>query len=58
MILFGKSARNMEVMAVDILPDGKDLYIVVADADCNLHIMQYDPEGMSRLLPSSHSFHH
>lgn len=44
MILFGKSARNMEVVTADLLPDGKDLYIVVADSDCNLHILQYDPE--------------
>lgn len=44
MILFGKSTTNMEVVAADLLPDGKDLYIVVADADCNLHIFQYDPE--------------
>ena len=44
MMLFGKSTTNMEVLAVDVLPDGKDLYIIVADADCNLHILQYDPE--------------
>jgi len=44
MMLFGKSATKMEVMTADILPDGKDLYIVAADASCNLHIMQFDPE--------------
>ena len=44
MMLFGKSTTNMEVVAVDLLPDGKDLYIVAADTDCNLHIFQYDPE--------------
>jgi len=44
MTLFGKSATNMEVVAADLLPDGKELYIVAADADCNLHIMQFDPE--------------
>jgi cleavage and polyadenylation specificity factor subunit 1 len=44
MILFGKSGTNMEVVAADFFPDGKDLFIVVADAECNLHIMQYDPE--------------
>jgi cleavage and polyadenylation specificity factor subunit 1 len=47
MMLFGKSTTNMEVVAADLLPDGKDLYIVVADADCNLHIFQYDPERKS-----------
>ncbi|KUJ24329.1 uncharacterized protein LY89DRAFT_604897 [Mollisia scopiformis] len=44
MMLFGKSANNMEVVATELLPDGKELYIVAADSDCNLHIMQYDPE--------------
>ncbi|ESZ98141.1 hypothetical protein SBOR_1520 [Sclerotinia borealis F-4128] len=44
MLLFGKSATKMEVLCVDLLPDGKDLFIVAADADGNLHIMQYDPE--------------
>ena len=41
--LFGKS-KHMEVMALEFLPDGKQLFIVVADADCNLHVLQYDPE--------------
>ncbi|KAG4415318.1 hypothetical protein IFR04_011522 [Cadophora malorum] len=44
MMLFGKSAKNMEIMEADLLPDGKELYIVAADSDCNLHIMQFDPE--------------
>jgi cleavage and polyadenylation specificity factor subunit 1 len=47
MILFGKSATNMEVTVADLLPDGKELYIVAADTDCNIHIMQYDPERKS-----------
>ncbi|PQE22071.1 cpsf a subunit region protein [Rutstroemia sp. NJR-2017a BVV2] len=44
MLLFGKSASKMEVLCADLLPDGKDLFIVAADADGNLHILQYDPE--------------
>lgn len=44
MIQFGKSAKNMEVITADLLPDGKDLFIVVADAEGNIHILQYDPE--------------
>ncbi|KAG4440969.1 hypothetical protein IFR05_003533 [Cadophora sp. M221] len=44
MMLFGKSAKNMEIMQADLLPDGKELYAVAADSDCNLHIMQFDPE--------------
>ncbi|KAI9648240.1 mRNA cleavage and polyadenylation factor subunit [Ciborinia camelliae] len=44
MLLFGKGATKMEVLCADLLPDGKDLFIVAADADGNLHIMQYDPE--------------
>jgi len=46
--LFGKSPHRIEVVAADFLPDGKQLYMVVADADCNLHILQFDPE---RTLP-------
>jgi len=44
MIQFGKSAKNMEVITADLLPDGKELFIVVSDAEGNMHIMQYDPE--------------
>ncbi|RDW87599.1 hypothetical protein BP5796_03293 [Coleophoma crateriformis] len=44
MMLFGKSATKMEVVSADLLPVGNELFIVVADSDCNLHIMQYDPE--------------
>lgn len=36
-------------MAADFLPDGKRLYILVADDDCNIHILQYDPEGIKAL---------
>ena len=34
----------MEVMAVDFLPLDRQLYIVAADADENIHILQFDPE--------------
>ncbi|OJD29457.1 cleavage and polyadenylation specificity factor subunit [Diplodia corticola] len=44
MILFGKSRAHMEVMAAEFLPHEKQLYLMVADADCNLHVLQYDPE--------------
>ncbi|KAL8634970.1 MAG: hypothetical protein Q9228_007492, partial [Teloschistes exilis] len=42
--LFGKSANQMEVLAADFLPNGKNLYLVVADADSVIHILQFDPE--------------
>lgn len=45
MTLFGKS-KAMEVVVADALPDGKELYIAVADSNCDLHILQYDPERM------------
>lgn len=47
MSLFGKDPEYLEVVAADFLPDGNKLYILVADSDCNLHVLQYDPEGMS-----------
>lgn len=51
MRLFGKYIQNLEVIAADFLPDGKQLYIVVADAECNIHILQFDPERTSYTLP-------
>ena len=47
MRLFGKYIQDLEVMVADFLPDGKQLYIVVADAECNIHILQFDPERTS-----------
>ncbi|KAH8701144.1 putative cleavage and polyadenylation specificity factor subunit A [Talaromyces proteolyticus] len=44
MALFGKDVDELEVVTADFLPDGKKLYILVADSDCNLHVLQYDPE--------------
>ncbi|KAJ5986847.1 hypothetical protein N7451_011212 [Penicillium sp. IBT 35674x] len=44
MTLFGKDPEYLEVAAADFLPDGNKLYILVADSDCNLHVLQYDPE--------------
>lgn len=44
MTLFGKDPEYLEVVTADFLPDGKKLYILVADSDCNLHVLQYDPE--------------
>lgn len=45
MSLFAKDADYLEVTAADFLPEGQKLYILVADSDCNLHVLQYDPEG-------------
>ena len=44
MRLFGKATNRLEVVAADFLPDGNQLYIVVADADGNIHVLQFDPE--------------
>ncbi|OCK81251.1 hypothetical protein K432DRAFT_381504 [Lepidopterella palustris CBS 459.81] len=44
MIIFGKGRSNMEVITADFLPYGKQLHIIIADADCNLHVLQFDPE--------------
>ncbi|RDW81797.1 cleavage/polyadenylation factor CFT1 [Aspergillus mulundensis] len=44
MSLFAKDLDYLEVMAADFLPDGNKLFIVVADSDCNLYVLQYDPE--------------
>lgn len=56
--LFGKSSKHIEVLAADFLPDGKQLHVVAADSDCNIHILQFDPEStfhMALTLPSLRS---
>lgn len=45
MSLFAKDLDYLEVSAAEFLPDGRRLFIVVADSDCNIHVLQYDPEG-------------
>ncbi|KFX98448.1 hypothetical protein V490_02306 [Pseudogymnoascus sp. VKM F-3557] len=44
MTIFGKQSQGMEVVTADLLPIGAELYIIVADSDCNLHVLQFDPE--------------
>ncbi|KAE8320845.1 CPSF A subunit region-domain-containing protein [Aspergillus sergii] len=44
MSLFAKDLDYLEVLAADFLPDGNKLFILIADSDCNLHVLQYDPE--------------
>ncbi|KAI9811358.1 MAG: mRNA cleavage and polyadenylation factor subunit [Pycnora praestabilis] len=61
MTLFGKNTSKLEVMTAEFLPDGKQLYIVVADTNCNIHILQFDPEHPKSLsghnLLNRSSFH-
>lgn len=35
----------MEVLAAEFLPFEGQLYLVVVDADLDLHVLQYDPES-------------
>ncbi|KAF2118574.1 CPSF A subunit region-domain-containing protein [Lophiotrema nucula] len=61
MLLFGRSRTRLEVMAADFLPFEKSLHIIIADADMNLQVLQFDPEnpksmGGLRLLHKS-TFH-
>jgi cleavage and polyadenylation specificity factor subunit 1 len=48
MTLFGKDAQGCEVVAAEFLPDGEVLKFILADAQGNLLVLQYDPE---RTLP-------
>lgn len=45
MTLFGKDSAGLEVISAEFFPDEDQLYILVADGDCTLHVLQYDPEG-------------
>ncbi|KAI1928729.1 mRNA cleavage and polyadenylation factor subunit [Ophidiomyces ophidiicola] len=42
--LFGKDSMYLQVMAAEFLPDAQRLYILVADDDCTIHVLEYDPE--------------
>ena len=53
MTLFGKSAIRLEVMAADFLPHEDQLFLIVADAECNLHVLQFDPERTQKPCSSS-----
>ena len=46
--MFGKSAHDLEVANADFLPDGKALYIVISDADTNIHVLRFDPQSKLR----------
>lgn len=49
---FSKDTRDLGVVAADFLPDGDSLYILAADAECNIHVLQYDPEGEQKCFLS------
>lgn len=44
MTIFGKAKSPQEILNAEFLPFDKQLFIILADADCNIHVLQYDPE--------------
>ncbi|KAF4975163.1 hypothetical protein FZEAL_8018, partial [Fusarium zealandicum] len=42
--VLGKSSGRLPLLVADFLPDGTDLAIVAADADGDLHILDFNPE--------------
>ena len=45
--MFGKSARNVEVVAAEFLPDGRGLCVILTDVDTNAHVLRFDPHSKS-----------
>lgn len=43
--VLGKSRTHMEIVAAEFLPFDGQLFIMIMDADTNLHVLQYDPEN-------------
>ena len=41
----GKTRTHMEVVAAEFLPFDGQLFIVIVDAEMDLHVLQYDPEN-------------
>ena len=50
MMLFGRSRHLLEVLAADFMPFEKQLHIIVADADMNLQVLQFDPDSTYSLF--------
>lgn len=50
MLHFGRSKHRLECITADFLPFEQQLHIVVADADMNLQILQFDPDRKSILI--------
>jgi cleavage and polyadenylation specificity factor subunit 1 len=47
--VLGKSRTQMEVVCAEFLPADGQLFILVVDADMDLHVLQYDPENPKSL---------
>lgn len=47
--VLGKSRTHMEVVCAEFLPADGQLFILVVDADMDLHVLQYDPENPKSL---------
>ena len=45
MTLFAKDNLGLPVITAEFLPDGKQLFILMADDECNFHMLQFDPES-------------
>lgn len=45
--VLGKSSSRLPLLVADFLPDGEDLAIVAADADGELHILEFNPARKS-----------
>ena len=45
MQLFGRDQMSLDVVAAEFLPQGRQLFIIAADGDGTLHVLQYDPEN-------------
>ncbi len=53
MMLFGKSNTRVPIVTADMLPDGKDLFIIASDMDGNMHVLQFEPERAFVIFPLS-----
>ena len=47
--VLGKSRTHMEVVAAEFLPFDGQLFLLIMDAEMDLHVLQYDPENPKSL---------
>lgn len=46
MRVLGKSETEMDTVAAEFLPEDKQLFILATDSQCNLHVLEFNPESL------------
>ena len=48
--LFGKSSPDLQVIAAEVLPQDKQLFLLASDTEGTLHVLEFNPESILHSL--------